>query len=74
VTTNIAKNLATIALKLIKDFEPSIQHSVLEKFLNHYILQNVIHEYLTDVQSIKQNQEISNNMKFGITSHLVGPK
>jgi hypothetical protein len=74
LTTNIAKKLTTIALKLIKDFEPSIQHSILEKCLSHFILQNVIHEYLTNVQSIKRNQEISNNMKFGITSHLVGPK
>jgi len=57
VTANIAKKLATIALKLTKDFEPSIQHSILEKFFSHFILQNVIHEYLIDVQSIKQNQK-----------------
>ncbi len=70
----IAKKLATIALKLIKDFKPSIQHFILEKFLNYSILQNVVPKYLANVQSIKPNQEILNNMKFGIISHLVGPK
>jgi len=29
---------------------------------------------VANVQSIKRNQEILNNMKFGITSHLEGPK
>jgi hypothetical protein len=35
VSVEIAKKLATIALKFMKDFEPSIQHSILEKFFNH---------------------------------------
>ncbi len=74
MTTEIVKMLATIALELIKDFEPSIQHSILEKFLSHFMLQNVVLEYFIDVQSIKQNQEILNNMTSRITSHLVGPK
>ncbi len=47
---------------------------ILEKFLGHFILQNVVIAYLTNVQSIKRNQEILNNMKYGITNHLVGPK
>jgi hypothetical protein len=74
VTAKIARKLATIALESIKDFEPSIQHDILEKFSNHSILQNVVPTYLTNVQSIKRNQEILNNMKYGITNHLVGPK
>jgi hypothetical protein len=74
VTAEILKKLATIALEFIKDFEPSIQHSILKKFLNHFMLQNEVFEYLIDVQSIKQNQEILNNMKSRFTSHLVGPK
>jgi hypothetical protein len=46
VIVEIAKKLTTIAQKFTKDFEPSIQHFILEKFLNHYILQNVVLEYL----------------------------
>ncbi len=53
----IARKLATIALELIKDFEPSIQHAIIEKFLDHSILQNAVLAYLINVQSIKQNQE-----------------
>ncbi len=74
VTTEVTRKLATINLELIKDFEPSIQHAILEKFIDHFILQNVILAYLINVQSIKRNQEILSNMKYGITSHLVGPK
>ncbi len=70
----ITRKLTTIALELIKDFEPSIQHAILEKFFGHSILQNVVLAYLIDVQSIKRNQEILSNMKYGITNHLVGPK
>jgi hypothetical protein len=73
VTAKIVTKLATIALELIKDFEPSIQHVILEKCLSHTILQNLVPTYLTNVQSIKQNQEILSNMKFGTTNHLVGP-
>jgi hypothetical protein len=73
VTAKIARKLATIALELIKDFEPSIQHVILEKCLGHSVLQNVIPTYRTNVQSIKQNQKILSNMKYGITNHLVGP-
>ncbi len=74
MTTEIVKKLATIVVEFIKDFEPSIQHSILEKFLNHSMLQNEVLEYLIDVQSITRNQEILNNMKSRFTSHLVGPK
>jgi hypothetical protein len=74
VITKITRKLATIALEFIKDFEDSIQHAILEKFFGNSILQNVVHAYLTNVQSIKRNQEILNNMKYGITSQLVGLK
>jgi hypothetical protein len=58
----------------MKDFEHFILQTILEKFLGHALMKDVMPEYLNDLQSIKLHQMVLNNMKSGIASHLMGAR
>jgi hypothetical protein len=47
---------------------------VLEKFISHPLLNNMLHDYCVDLQHVKLNHKVLSNMKARITKHLTGQK
>jgi hypothetical protein len=52
-----------------------LENIVLEKLFSHLLLKNVLPPYLQDLQKMKTNQNLVNNLKqSSFTSHLIGAK
>ncbi len=47
---------------------------VLEQLFSHLLLKDVLPPYLRDLQKVKTNQNLINNFKSSLISHLVGAK
>ncbi len=47
---------------------------MLEKFIFHPLLNNVLSNYCVDLQHVKCNHKVLSNMKARITKHLVGQR
>jgi hypothetical protein len=59
-------------MEQVKILESNAQNVVLEKFLAHPLVKTMVHDYLSDLQSMKHNQEVLSSLKLEITNHLVG--
>lgn len=59
-------------MEQVKNLESNVQNLVLEKFLAHPLVKTMVHDYLSDIQSMKHNQKVLSNLKLQITNHLVG--
>jgi len=52
--------------------ELNVQQVIIEKFLIHPLMQNMLPNYLTNLQNLKAHAEVMSNLKYGITNHLIG--
>jgi hypothetical protein len=59
-------------LNEIKGFELNIQKIILEKTVGHSMLQSFLPEYFRDLDIVKSNQAVVDNMNSGMTAHLTG--
>ncbi len=51
-----------------------LKFNVFDKFLNHFIVKDVVLPYLVDSRAIKHKDDVLQNMKASINTHLIGPK
>jgi hypothetical protein len=45
----------------MKDLDSTTQHVVLEKFISHPLFNNMLFDYLAELQNVKQNHEVLSN-------------
>jgi hypothetical protein len=64
------KKLAMFAFDKMKQLELNVQQAIIEKFLVHPLMQNMIPNYLTNLQCLKAHEEVLSDLKSGITYHL----
>jgi hypothetical protein len=50
------------------------QQVVIEKFIFHPLIKNMVFNYLNNLTTVKQNQEVVFSLKLGITYHLIGQR
>jgi hypothetical protein len=58
----------------LKDYTCSFWNVVIEQLLGNYLLRDVVLEYLQDVNKLKQNQVVIDNLKSSLSNHLNGQK
>jgi hypothetical protein len=56
----------------LKGYNENFQQLIFEKVLGHPILKGMLPLYLTNVFTTKQNHEVVENLKEGLTSNLIG--
>jgi len=52
--------------------ELNVQQVIIEKFLAHPLMQNILLDYLTNLQRLKAHEEVVSNLKSRIIDHLTG--
>jgi len=56
----------------MKKLELNVQQVIIEKFLNHPLMQNMLLDYLTNLQCLKAHEKVVSNLKSKIITHLIG--
>lgn len=72
-SANLARRLAVCAAHELKGIEIHIKHDVILKFLGHVLLQDAVPPFLKDLDQVKNQNAITENIKAGISTHLFGP-
>ena len=72
VTARVSRNIVLFALKELEGFDLHVQKQILEKVVGHSLLQSFLPEYLTNLQAVKNNLAIVENLNCRMASHLVG--
>jgi hypothetical protein len=62
--------MALFFMEQMKGLDSGLWQQTFEKFITHPLVQDMILEYLKDLDSIKCNFEILNNFRFGLTTQI----
>jgi hypothetical protein len=57
-----------------KNLECGDQQIVIERFIFHPLIKNMVLNYFSNLTTVKQNQEVVSSLKLGITNHLIGER
>jgi len=71
---HVVRQLAMYTVNQLRDVPIEVQHDVFDKFLNHFIVKDVVLPYLVDSRAVKHKDDVLQNMKAGINTHLIGLK
>lgn len=70
----MAITLSMFIVNFLKGYDSSFQAIVIEKLLGQNLMQPCVLEYLQDLGRIKENHFVIENLKCGLSNHLIGHK
>jgi hypothetical protein len=56
----------------LRDLDCKIQKIIIENFLTHLLVKNLLSNYLANIHYVKANERVISNLKIGMIDHLVG--
>jgi hypothetical protein len=59
-------------IEITKDLDCRAQQIIIEKFISHPLIKNMILDYLSNLSIMTQNQKVISSLKTSILDHLVG--
>ncbi len=69
-----ARTIIMFIIEYLVGTNLALKTIVLEKLFSHPLLKDVLPPYLQDLQKVKTNQNLIDNLRSSLISHLVGAK
>ncbi len=74
VTVELSRNITMFVVEQLKNLDCNTQKIVIENFLIHPLVKNMLPNYLANIHCVKTNERVISNLKTKMIDHLVGNK
>jgi hypothetical protein len=72
LSAKLSRSIIIYALDKLNGYSKEFQQIVFETLLGHSLVKGMLLSYYSDISIVKHNQEVVENLKGGLSTHLVG--
>ncbi len=59
-------------IDFLKGYDVAIQNTIMQKVVSHELVVEIVPPYLHDTKMLRHSQQVIENFKFGLNSHVIG--
>jgi len=72
LSAELTRSITVYVVDKLSGYSKEFQQIMFEKFLGYLLVKGMLPSYCYDISTMKHNQEVVENLKDGLSTHLVG--